>query len=299
MQYNGRPALGLGISTVSDGNVATMGKAVRERIRELETNRPVGMELGIIAYQSDTVTEAVDGFIVNLIEAVLIVICVLCVFMGFSSGMMIGAVLLLNIFGTFILMDAMDISLQLISLGALILALGMLVDNAIVVTEGILVRVRKGADRYEAAAETVSQTMWPLLGATFVAILAFAAIGVSQDSTGEFCGSLFTVLAISLSLSWVLAITLTPLFCIMFLQVKDNQKTDDPYGGGFFQKYRRLLNTCLRWRWITVGCLVALLACSVYGFGFVEESFFPKSRRPQFMIDYWRPEGTHIKNTSE
>ena len=299
MRYNGKPALGLGISTVDNGNVVKMGRAVRQRIEELKINAPVGMELGIIAYQSDTVTEAVDDFVINLIEAVAIVIVILCLTMGLASGILMGVILLLTIFGTFILMDVMGISLQLISLGALILALGMLVDNAIVVTEGILVRVKRGTPRKEAAIQTVSQTAWPLFGATVVAILAFAAIGTSQNQTGEFLSSLFKVMAISLGLSWVLAITLTPLFCVLFLPSARAGAPVDPYGGAFFRLYRRFLDTCLRQRTVTVVLLLFMLAAAVYGFGFVEESFFPNSKRPQFMIDYWRPEGTHLEKTSD
>lgn len=299
MRYNGQPALGLGVSTVSDGNVVEMGEAVRSRIEALKAETPIGMELGLIAYQSDTVSEAVNDFIINLIEAVIIVIAVLCLAMGLSSGILMGVILLLTIFGTFIAMKIIGISLQLISLGALILALGMLVDNAIVVTEGILVRIRQGMTRRQAALKTVAQTAWPLLGATFVAILAFAAIGTSDDSTGEFLISLFLVMAISLGLSWLLAITLTPLFAVQFLPGNKSDRNSDPYGGRFFRIYRSFLDACLRRRLLTLVVLAGLLATAVFGFGYVENSFFPNSKRPQFMINYWRPEGTHIERTAE
>lgn len=301
MRHNGKDALGIGVATVSDGNVVTMGKAVEKRIDELMDQAPVGMELDSIAFQADTVAKSVNTFVINLIEAMAIVIVLLCIFMGIASGLMIGAILLLTIFGTFIVMNIMDISLQLISLGALILALGMLVDNAIVVTEGILVKTRTGVSRRQAALETVEKTRIPLLGATLVAILAFAAIGTSNDSSGEFCGSLFKVMCISLALSWILAVTLTPLFCIRFLKRsngKDGEENIDPYKGKFFKRYRGFLETCLKHRYVTVLFMLFLLGLSVYGFTFVKSSFFPKSSRPQFMIDYWRAEGTHIKETS-
>ena len=299
MRQNGMPAIGIGISTVSDGNVVKMGEAVRKRIEELKNYAPVGMELSIIAYQSDTVSESVSDFIINLAEAIVIVILVLCISMGTSSGLLMGAVLLLTILGTFIFMDMMGISLQLISLGALILALGMLVDNAIVVTEGILVFSKKGERRRDAAIQTIKQTAWPLLGATIVAILAFAAIGTSKDTSGEFLGSLFLVMAISLGLSWILAITLTPLFCVTFLPKIHKDDAVDPYHGKFFSLYKKWLDICLKHRWISLGVLTFLLGLSVVGLSFVEESFFPNSRRPQFMIDYFRPEGASIKKTSE
>ncbi len=298
MRYNGKPALGLGIATTSDGNVVTMGEAVQKRIDELSADAPPGMLLGKVAMQSETVVRAVSGFVTNLIEAIAIVLVVLCVTMGLASGALMGAALLLTIFGTFIFMGAMDITLQNISLGALILALGMLVDNAIVVTEGILVRVNAGMKRREAAMETVSQTAWPLLGATFVAILAFAAIGTSQDTTGEFLGSLFWVMAISLALSWVIAITLTPLFCVQFLPKPKPGREKDPYAGWPYRVYRRVLSGCLNHRVAALAVLASIFVVSVIGFGRVGQSFFPRSDRPQFMVNFFRPEGTHIEKTA-
>jgi len=298
LYFDGEPAVGLGMSTVSGGNVVTMGEAVHQRLAELEGERPLGMELHVIAYQSDTVTQAVNGFLINLVEALVIVIGLLVLFMGLRSGLLIGAVLLLDILGTFIYMSVYDISLQRISLGALIIALGMLVDNAIVVTEGMLVRLQRGVDRNKAARDSVRETMWPLLGATIVAILAFAAISVSEDASGEFLSSLFLVIAASLLFSWVLAVTVTPLFGVMFLKVKDAGEQNDPYDRSFFRIYRGFLAGAVRRRWLTMALLTIALFTAVAGFGFVKQSFFPDSTRPQFVIDYWRPEGTHITDTA-
>ena len=299
MRHNGRPAIGLGISTVDGGNVVEMGEAVRRRIVGLTADIPVGMQLEDIAYQSDLVAASVKSFLINLVEAVVIVIIVLCVTMGLSSGLLMGAVLLLTIFGTLIGMQLLSIDFQMISLGALILALGMLVDNAIVVTEGILVRVQQGMNRKKAAVETVSQTAWPLLGATIVAVLAFAAIGTSQDTTGEFLKSLFLVMAISLFLSWVLAITLTPLFCVQFFPKSKKNRQKDPYAGKFYQWYRKFLDHCLCHRALSLMLLGGMLVAAMFGFSHVENNFFPDDSRNQFMLNYWRPEGTHIQNVSE
>jgi len=277
MQYNGQPAIGLGISTIDDGNVVEMGKGVKKKLQDLEAQMPVGMEIGYIAFQSDTVSQSVDAFIINLIEAVLIVIVVLCITMGLFSGLLMGVILLLTILGTFIFMKVMGISFQLISLGALILALGMLVDNAIVVTDGILVKVKKGMSKLSAAMETVKQTAWPLFGATLVAILAFAAIGTSQNSTGEFLGSLFYVMAISLGLSWFLAITLTPLFCIKLLPEQKKAETKDPYKGFFYKVYRIFLKTCLNHRFLTLVLLVVSLFLRVFPCGELIFSKFTKT----------------------
>lgn len=297
IRYNGRPAIGLGISTVLGGNVVTMGQAVEKRLRELERETPIGMEIGVIAHQSTAVTLAVNGFMISLIEAIAIVIGVLMVAMGLRSGVLIGVILLLTVLATFILMKIWGIMLERISLGALIIALGMLVDNAIVIVEGMLVDIQRGVDRLQAAGRIVKQTMWPLFGATLVAVLAFAAIGVSQDSTGEYCRSLFLVILFSLMMSWVMAIAVTPLLGFMYIKASSADTSRDPYGGLFFRLYKAFLVGCLRARWMTVGVLVTLLVLAIYGFGFVKQSFFPPATRPQFMIHYWLPQGTHITRT--
>lgn len=300
MRFNGRPAVGIGISNVSGGNVIDLGDRVMARIEELKLETPVGMELGLVYYQAETVHQSIKGFLINLLEALAIVIAVLMIFMGLQSGVLMGGILLLTILATFIFMKLYTIDLQSISLGALIIALGMLVDNAIVVTDGILIRIQGGMGRTEAASDIVKGTMWPLLGATIIAVLAFAPIGLSPDSTGEFCHSLFQVIAISLLLSWVLAITVTPLLCKMFLKVKGEAKSDQElYSGKFYLLYRNFLSLAIRRRWLTVAVLVGLLVLSVFGFGFVSRSFFPSSESPQFILDYWRTEGTHISDTSE
>jgi multidrug efflux pump subunit AcrB len=301
--YDGNRAIGLGISTVEGGNVVTMGEGINERLKELEPMAPVGMELGIIALQSDAVTAAIRGFLSSLLQAVAIVVVVLLFFMGLRSGLIIGAILFITIFGTFIFMDSWGVILERISLGALIIALGMLVDNAIVIVDGMKVRMEKGMDALTAAKEIVGQTAVPLLGATVVAVLAFGSIGLSDDSTGEYCRSLFQVILISLMLSWVTAVTVTPLISKRFLMGKkkavkneagEGGKKDDPYGGGFYRKYRGVLETAIRRKWATVILIAAVFAVSLYAFSFVPMSFFPNSTRPQFFIDFYFTEGTRI-----
>ncbi|ETZ09798.1 multidrug transporter AcrB [Vibrio parahaemolyticus M0605] len=219
--------------------------------------------------------------------------------MGLRSGVIIGVVLLLTVFGTFILMNYNNIELHRISLGALIIALGMLVDNAIVVVEGILVGLKKGRTKVQAAVDIVKQTQWPLLGATVIAITAFAPIGLSQDATGEFMGSLFWVLCFSLFLSWVTAITLTPFLADLLLkEEKDtNGEDEDPYKGWLFVVFGALLKFSLRFRWMTVAAMVALLVGAVIAFGNVKQQFFPPSNTPMFYVDMWMPEGTDIRQT--
>ena len=300
LRYNGRPALSLGISIISGGNVVELGRAVKTRLAELEARTPWGIELGVVNFQADDVSRAVNGFVVNFLEAVAVVVAVLLLFMGLKSGLLIGAVLALTVLATMILMAVLGINLERISLGALIIALGMLVDNAIVVTEGMLVRIRTGLNRLQAAREVVGQNMMPLLGATCIAVLAFAAIGLSQDNTGEYCRSLFLVMLISLMMSWLIAITVTPLFCVMSLKpAPAGQGAGDPYQGRLYRVYKKILALFIRRRWAVMFLLAALLTASVYGFGLLKDSFFPPSTRAQFMVHYWLPAGTDIRRTSQ
>lgn len=299
IRYDGAPAIGLGISTVSGGNVVKMGEALTQRVMELRERIPVGIEAGMVSVQSEAVATAISGFVISLLEAVAIVIVVLLLFMGLRSGILIGFVLLLTIAGTFIFMAPMHVALERISLGALIIALGMLVDNAIVVVDGVLVRLQKGEDAKQAAIDVVKQTAIPLLGATIIAILAFAAIGTSDDNTGEFCSSLFQVVLVSLLLSWVTAVTVTPLLCVMFLKPPAaGDEGGDPYGGSFYTIYKGFLKTAIRGKVISLTLIAVIFAASLWGFGFVDRSFFPPSTRPQFMVDLWLPQGTQIDETT-
>jgi multidrug efflux pump subunit AcrB len=300
LRYDGERAVGIGISTVGGGNVVTMGEAVERRIRELGSQIPLGMELHKVSFQADTVTEAINEFILNLGMAILIVFVVLLLAMGVRSGLIIGAILFITMCGTMIVMEQTGLILERISLGALIIALVMLVDNAIVITEGLLVAMQRGRDKLQAAKDVVSQTAIPLLGSTAIAVLAFGAIGLSNDSTGEYCRSLFVVLLISLGLSWITAVTITPLFGYFFLKSappSDTDKAKDPYAGPIYQGYKKILLACMRARGVTIAVLVGMLALSIYGFRFVRNSFFPDSTRAQFMVDVWLPGGTRLDQT--
>ncbi len=300
LRFDGERAVGIAISTVSGGNVVTMGQGLKERFYEIEDQIPLGIDFGIVSLQSDSVTTAINSFVVSLLQAVVIVIVVLLFFMGLRSGLLIGFILFLTISGSFVFMSAADVMLERISLGALIIALGMLVDNAIVVVDGMLIRIEQGMEKAKAAVAVVKQTAWPLLGATVIAVLAFAAIGTSQDSTGEYTRSLYTVILISLMLSWVTAVTVTPLLCTMFLKSADsNGERKDPYGGKFYQVFRGFLGACIRFRWVTIAVVVTLFIGAMLGFGRLEQSFFPNSTRPQFMVDYWLPQGTRIERTED
>jgi multidrug efflux pump subunit AcrB len=296
-RYNGQSALTLGVAFSEGVNVVEVGKAVRTRLQQLESERPLGMTIETIYDQPAQVEASVDDFLVSLVQAVVIVILVLLFTMGLRPGLLMSGVLLLTILGTFILMQIYGIELHRISLGALIIALGMLVDNAIVVTEGIMISLKRGLNRLEAAKTIVGHTRWPLLGATVIAITAFAPIGLSPDDSGEFTGSLFWVLLISLSLSWVLAISITPFFCYLLFKEQPDTKTEsvDPYQGYAYQAYKGLLHLVLNFRWLTMLLMVAALVAALAGFGQVKQAFFPASSLPMFMVEYWLPQGSDIR----
>ncbi|MCX8760572.1 efflux RND transporter permease subunit VmeI [Vibrio parahaemolyticus] len=303
INFNGSLALNVGVSFAQGVNVVEIGKAFDRRLAELKYQQPVGVEISEIYSQPKEVDKSVSGFVISLAQAVGIVIIVLLFFMGLRSGLLIGLILLLTVLGTFIFMKYLAIDLQRISLGALVIALGMLVDNAIVVVEGILIGTQKGRTRLQAATDIVTQTKWPLLGATVIAVTAFAPIGLSEDSTGEYCGTLFTVLLISLMLSWFTAISLTPFFADIFFKgqkIKQGEgEENDPYNGIIFVAYKKFLEFCMRRAWLTVVVLIVGLGASVYGFTLVKQSFFPSSTTPIFQLDVWLPEGTDIRATND
>ncbi len=298
--FSGLPSLRLGISFNSGVNVVEVGEHLRSKLYELDRNRPLGIDLHTLYDQPAEVDASSTGFVVNLLASVVIVVLVLLVFMGMRAGLIIGAILMLTILGTFIAMKIMDIELHRISLGALIIALGMLVDNALVITEGIMVGIKRGQTRLQAAYDIVQQTQWPLLGATVIAVTAFAPIGLSPDSTGEFVGSLFYVLLISLLFSWITALSLTPFLCHLLFS-DDTGSTDeddsDPYKGFIYVIYGQVLSKLLAHRKATMAAMLVAMVMAVVGFGFVKQSFFPPSNTPMFLVDIWLPEGSDIRAT--
>ena len=307
VRYNGRDALWLALSFAEGVNVVEVGARVMERLEQLRFAQPVGMQIDKIYDQPAEVENSVNNFLINLAEAVIIVVIALLLSMGLRSGVLIGSVLLVTVLGSFIFMYLLDIQLQRVSLGALIIALGMLVDNAIVIAEGMLVGVRRGLSRIQAANEVVQQNMWPLLGATAIAIIAFAPIGLSADASGEYANSLFWVLFVSLLLSWFTAITLTPfLGNILFRRdararsaLQQPEDEAHVYSHWVFRGYRQLLLRFLHWRKTTLAVMLLLLVVAGYGFTTVKQSFFPPSTTPIAFVDLWYPQGTDIRATAQ
>ena len=299
MRFNGQPALGISITNAAAVNVVTVGRAVDQRLAEITPHLPVGIEVHYVHWMSDIVDEAVNDFLISFAQAIGIVLVVLALFMGVRMGLIIGSALILTILATFILLAVFGIDLQRMSLGALIIAMGMMVDNAIVVADGVAVRLQKGMDRTQAAIEAASQPAWPLLGATVIAVMAFYPIFASTEGAGEYCRTLFTVVAIALLASWVISMTMTPLQCLDMLPTPKASAADaDPFRGGFFGKYRRFLATAIRFRLITIGIMIVLLVAAIIGFGNVKQLFFPASSMQKLMVDFWLPEGSRIQDVA-
>jgi multidrug efflux pump subunit AcrB len=283
LRYDGKPAIGLGVSTVQGGNVVTMGEGIRRKLEELKPYQPVGIEIGEINFQPEAVTLAVNDFMFNLAKAVGIVFVALLFAMGRRTGVIIGLVLFLTIMATFLVMYMKgDLLMERISLGALIIALSMLTDNAIIVIEGIKVGIESGRDKLAVVREVVAENQWPLFGATAIGVIAFAAIGLSEDSTGEYTNSLFWVILIALSMSWISSVTVTPLLSYLFFKPNAGGAagSSDPYGGVIFRGYRNLLALALRFRWPVVVLSIGAFAAALYGFTKVSQSFFPPATRP-------------------
>lgn len=297
IRYNGQPALGIGIANVLGANVVKIGTTVDEKIAETEAKRPVGMTLHEFYHQGKVVDSSIRSFGWNVVAALTIVLVTLVVFMGFRSGIVMGATVLLTMAMTLLIMWIAGIPMHRISLGALVISLGMLVDNGLVVTDGIQVGLKKGGDKLKVAREVAAKNFKPLLGGAIVGVLAFAPIGFAPGDTAEFTGSLFWVVLISLSLSWLLAFTITPLLCYWIFPHSKQQANSPSAKGRFMHAYQRLIRTLLTKRTLTLLATLGIFLTSLWGFQFVKAGFFPASTSPQVVVDYFLPEGTGIERT--
>ncbi|MDJ1016496.1 MAG: efflux RND transporter permease subunit [Paracoccaceae bacterium] len=298
IRFDGQEAFALGVAGLASENIVDVGKRVAEKFVELERDIPWGVELHPIYEQHVVVEKASNDFLVNLSMSVGIVVFVLALFMGWRASVVVGGTLLLTVVGTLFFMAMFSIEMERISLGALIIAMGMLVDNAIVVAEGMQIAMRGGKGSRDAARDVAGRTQVPLLGATVIGIMAFAGIGLSPDSTGEFMFSLFAVIGISLILSWVLAITVTPLLAHYLFRVGQAGADDDPYGGMLFRVYGAILRGALRFRWLVLILLIGITVACYAGFGQIRQQFFPNSNTPLFFAHYKLAQGTTIQQTS-
>ena len=275
-RVGGQPAVGIAISTVADGNVGEMARRVADYIDQARKDMPEGYNLDIIYDQGHESAVANEGFILNLILSVLTVVIVLLLFIGLKNGFLIGSGLVFSIFGTLIYMQATGIALQRMSLAAIIIAMGMLVDNAIVVYDAALVNMQRGARKRTAILDAVKSTAMPLLGATLIAVLTFLPIYLSPHITGELLSSLFIVIAVSLLLSWVLAITQNVFFVQEFVRrPRPEELKGELFSGRAYDLFRRALAVAIHWRYVILAGMIVALLVAGWGFRFIPRQFMP------------------------
>lgn len=292
MLYDNQKALGIAISALSETDITLVGKKVEKRIDELTESRlPAGMQLHKVFFQPERVSNALNTFVVNLLESVLIVVLLLVFFMGFRSGMIIGFNLVIIVVGSLLILNLTGGTLQRVSLGAFILAMGMLVDNAIVILDGILIDMQRGVPRRKALTLIGRKTAMPLLGATLIAILAFFPIYLSPDTAGYYVRDLFIVLAVSLLLSWVLALVYVPLLAKRTLRIKKSKEGKDPYDNRMYHALRTVLSWTLHNRRLTIGAAGLLMVAALACYRFLPQGFFPDMDYDQLYIEYKLPEG--------
>ncbi len=299
MEMDGLPTIGIAISTVADGNVVDMAERVAARLSQLEQVMPEGYRLRTVYDQGHESSVANDGFVLNLIISVVTVIAVLLFFIGMKNGILIGSGLVFSIFGTLIYMYGTGIALQRMSLAAIIIAMGMLVDNAIVVYDATLVNMQRGMRKRTAILAAVGTTAMPLLGATLIAVLTFLPVYLSPHITGELLSSLFIVIAVSLLLSWVLAVSQNVFFVQEFVRrPRPDELKGELFQGRMYDRFRRALRWTIRRRWFVLASMVVLLAASALGFRCIPQQFMPLLDKQYFSVDVWLPEGTRVEETS-
>ena len=298
VRVNGEDVAVLAISVTPGQNVVAVGEKIDRSIKELRDELAIGVEVFPIYRQHIVVDGAITNFLKNLIISVLTVSLALNLFMGWRAGTVVGAVLLLTVLGTIEVMNILGVELQRISLGALMISMGMLVDNAIVIAEGMVIGVKQGLSPREAAAKSVSRTQYPLVCATIIGILAFAPISLSDDNSGHFLISLFQVVAISLLLSWFLAITIIPLLGGLLLKNRTTVTEQELYKAWYFFPYKRLLRIGLRNARVGALAIVLITSAGLFSMQYVQQGFFPSNNNPLFYVDYRLQEGTDINATS-
>ena len=297
IRVNGKKAIGIGVSTAPDYDVVKAGEAVRLKLARLEEQMPVGIEMVTLYPEDQIAREANNGFILNLIESVFIVILIILLVMGVRAGLLIGSSLVFCIGGTLLIMQFMGVGLNRTSLAAFIIAMGMLVDNAIVVTDNAQVAIQRGVRRRQALIDGATVPQWGLLGATMIAVFSFLPLYLAQSSVAEMVKPLFIVLAVSLLLSWVLALTQTTVFGNFILKQGNGEACADPYDKPFYHKFGRLLRFLIRYKVTTLVVMIGLFMLSLVVMGALPQNFFPNLDKPYFRADCFLPEGYSIRET--
>ena len=294
MRVDGKRAIGIGVATGSKDDVVAVGNAVADHLAEMEQLFPVGMDLKTIYPENKIADEANNGFILNLIESLLIVIVIIFIVMGSRAGMLVGSSLLFSVGGTLLIMLIWGVGLNRTSLAAFIIAMGMLVDNAIVVTDNAQVGIKRGLSRYQALIDGATKPQWALLGATFIAVCSFLPMYLAPASVAEIVKPLFIVLGVSLGLSWILALTQTTTFGNFILKEAKPGESKDPYDTKLYHKFENVLGRLIKRRYLTLTSVVATLFLSLFIMSIMPQSFFPIMNKPYFRADLIFPEGYGI-----
>lgn len=294
MRVNGKRAIGIGVSSDPDKDVVKTGELVDLKLSELLPLMPVGLNLISLYPENVIAKEANNGFIINLVESILIVIVIIMLVMGMRAGLLIGSSLIFSIGGTLLIMSLIGVGLNRTSLAGFIIAMGMLVDNAIVVTDNAQVAIARGTDRRKALINGATGPQWGLLGATFIAICSFLPLYLAPSAVAEIVKPLFIVLAISLGLSWVLALTQTTSFGNFILKQSTGDTNKDPYDKPFYHKFANLLQKLIRYRWHTLTVIIGMFILSLVIMGVMPQNFFPNLDKPYFRADCFFPDGYSI-----
>ncbi len=295
-RFNGQPAIGLAIGMKQGANLLEFGEALKAEMHDIEAKLPVGVGVHLVSDQPQVVEEAVSGFTQALFEAVVIVLVVSFVSLGLRAGFVVALSIPLTLAITFLVMSLLEISLQRISLGALIIALGLLVDDAMIAVEMMVARLEIGDPMKKAATYVYTSTAFPMLTGTLVTVAGFIPIGLNSSAAGEFTFTLFVVLAVSLLTSWIVAVLFTPLLGATILSEK--LKKHEHKKGFFGRMFEDFLHLSMHWRFTTIGITVAIFGLSIYGMQFVQQQFFPSSDRVELIVDWSLPQNVSITETN-
>jgi len=295
-RYNGQPAIGLAIGMKAGANLLEFGKALDAELDKIKADLPIGADVFRVSDQPAVVEEAVSGFTRGLFEAVVIVLGISFISLGWRAGLVVAIAIPLVLAITFLFMRETHISLQRISLGALIIALGLLVDDAMIAVEMMVARLEVGDNLRKAATYVYTSTAFPMLTGTLVTAAGFIPVGLNDSAAGEFTFTLFVVIAVALIVSWLVAVLFTPLLGVTLLPktMKGHHETGK---GRFARTFDATLEFCMRRRWLTIGVTLGAFALAVVGMGFVQQQFFPSSDRPELIVDWNLPQNSSIAET--
>ncbi|SEJ76493.1 Multidrug efflux pump subunit AcrB [Propionispira arboris] len=300
MFYNGQEAIGIAVSMESGGNILTLGDNLNNIVANVKKDLPLGLEINPVSDQPLVVKDAISDFVSTLREAIIIVLAVSFLSLGWRTGLVVACCIPLVLTGVFCAMQIMSIDLQKVSLGALIIALGLLVDDAIIAVEMMSVKLEEGCDRFSAACYAYSATAMPMLTGTLITCAGFIPVAFSKGMAAEFTKALFPVIGIALLISWVVSVMVAPLFGYKLIKVKVHKKEDgkiDPYQSKFYKIFKKILIWCLDHRKLILGATLVSFCISVYMMQFIKQEFFPPSLRPEIIVEMTLPEGSSIKST--